>query len=82
MHDVEPGFGALWRVRGWMLSAHIRRRLLQQYVEEWFHEPDALGALRDLWYQSPSQTIEALVERIGGSFLEVDPLVADLLSPL
>ncbi len=82
LHDVEPGFGTLWRLRGWILSAHIRRRLLQQFAEEWFREPDALGALRDLWYQSPSHTLEALVQQMGGSFLDVDPVVADLLSPL
>jgi len=82
LYDVEPDFETLRCLRGWMLSAHIRGRLRQQYGEEWFREPEALEASRELWYQSPSHTLETLVKQIGGSYLDAAPVVADLLSEL
>jgi hypothetical protein len=82
LYDIEPGFGSFWNVRGWMLSASIRHQLQQLYAEEWFREPDALRALQELWRQSPYRTVEALVEQVSGSPLNVDPVVADLLSDL
>jgi hypothetical protein len=82
LYDIDPGFGSFWNVRGWMLSASIRRQLQQLYAEEWFREPDALLALQELWRQSPYRTVEALVEEVSGSPLNVDAVVADLLSDL
>jgi hypothetical protein len=82
LSDVEPGFASLWRVRGWLLGAYLRRQLSQQFTEEWFRQPEALEALRDLWYQSPGLPIDTLVERVGGSILDVTPVVADLLRAL
>jgi hypothetical protein len=82
LYDVEPGFATLWQMRGWMLTAHLRAQLQRQYAEEWFREPDALAALGDLWFQSPYQSAETLVEKIGGTMVHVDAVVADLLSEL
>jgi hypothetical protein len=82
LHDIEPLFGALWNVRGWLLAAYLRRQLQQQYADEWFREADALQALQAFWGQSPSHTIEALIGQVGGSPTNVDPVVADLLSDL
>jgi hypothetical protein len=82
LYDVEPGFATLWQVRGWILSAHLRRQLQQQYPDEWFREPEALEAWRELWSQSPYHTVEALVERVGGSMVDATPIVDDLLSEL
>jgi hypothetical protein len=82
LYDVEPGFTAFWTVRGWLLSAHLRRQLLRQYAEEWFREPDALEALREFWATSPSHTVEGLAERLGGSMMDATPVVDDLLSEL
>jgi hypothetical protein len=82
LYDVEPGFATLWQVRGWMLTAHMRTQLQQQYAEEWFREPDALAALGDLWSQSPYQSVETLMEKTGGTMGRVDAVVADLLSEL
>ncbi|MGH8059165.1 MAG: hypothetical protein ACREOH_18340 [Candidatus Entotheonellia bacterium] len=82
LYDVEPGFASFWRLRGWLLGAYLHDRLCRQYTEEWFRQPEALGALLELWYQSPSLTVEALVERVGGPTLDVAPIVADLLRGL
>jgi hypothetical protein len=82
LHDVEPGFAAFWTVRGWLLSAHLRQLLGRQYADEWFREPEAREALRAFWASSPDHTVEALVERLGGSMIDVTPVVADLLSAL
>jgi hypothetical protein len=82
LYDIDPGFGTFWTVRGWALSAFIRRRLQQQYAEEWFREPDALRALQEFWRQSPYRTLEALLEQVGDHAIYVDAVVADLLSDL
>jgi hypothetical protein len=82
LYDIDPGFGAFWNVRGWVLCAYIRRQLQQQYAEEWFREPDARLALQEFWRQTPYRTVEALAEQVGGSPLSVDAVVADLLSDL
>ena len=82
LYDVEPGFASFWRVRGWLLGGYVHHRLSQQYTAEWFRLPEALGALQELWYQSPSLTVETLVERVGASPLDVGPVVADLLRVL
>jgi hypothetical protein len=82
LDDIDPGFGSFWNVRGWVLCAAIRRQLHQQYAEEWFREPEALLALQDFWRQSPYRTVEALMEQVGNSPLQVDAVVADLLSDL
>lgn len=82
LYDVEPGFASFWRLRGWLLGAYLRHRLSQQYTQEWFRQPESLGVLQELWYQSPFLTVETLVERVGGSTLDVAPVVADLLRAL
>jgi hypothetical protein len=82
LHDIDPGYGSFWNVRGWMLCATVRHRLQQRYAEEWFREPDALRALQEFWRQSPYRSVEALVEQVGSSPLNVDAVVADLLSDL
>jgi hypothetical protein len=82
LYDIDAGFGSFWNVRGWALCATVRRQLQQQYVEEWFREPEALRALQEFWRQSPSRTVEALMGQVGGSPLNVDAVVADLLSDL
>jgi hypothetical protein len=82
LHDVEPGFATFWNVRGWLLAAFVRQQLRRRYAEEWFREPDALEALREFWAQSPYHSLDALVERLGGSLRDVGPVVADLLSEL
>jgi hypothetical protein len=82
LSDIDPGFGSFWNVRGWVLCASMRRQLHQQYAEEWFREPEALLALQEFWRQSPYRTVEALVEQVGSSPLNVDAVVADLLSDL
>jgi hypothetical protein len=82
LHDIDPMFGALWNVRGWLLAAYLRRQLQQQYADEWFREADALQALQAFWGQSPYHTVEALIGQVGGSPSNVDPVVADLLSDL
>jgi hypothetical protein len=82
LYDLEPGFTSFWTVRGWLLGAHLRQRSRRQYADEWFREPDALAALRACWASSPSHTVEALVEQLGGSMMDVTPVVADLLSEL
>jgi hypothetical protein len=82
LYDIDLGFGTFWNVRGWALSASIRRQLQRQYAEEWFREPDALRALQEFWRQSPYRAVEALVEQESGAPLDVDAMVADLLSDL
>jgi hypothetical protein len=82
LHDIDPGFGTLWNVRGWALSAFMRHQLQQQYAEEWFREPDALRTLQEFWRQSPYHTIEAQLEQVSGAPPYVDAVVADLLGDL
>jgi hypothetical protein len=82
LHDIDPGFGTFWIMRGWLLCAHIRRQLHQQYAEEWFREADAFRTLQAFWGQSPYHTVEALITQVGGSPPNVDLVVADLLSDL
>jgi hypothetical protein len=82
LHDIDPGFGAFWNMRGWLLCAYMRRQLHQRYAEEWFREADALQALQAFWGQSPYHTVDALIAQVGGSPPNVDAVVADLLSDL
>jgi hypothetical protein len=82
LYDIDPGFGSFWNVRGWALCATIHRRLQQQYAEEWFREAEALLALQEFWRQSPSRPVEALMGQVGGTPLDVDAVVADLLGDL
>jgi hypothetical protein len=82
LYDIEPDFSTFWNVRGWAMSAFIRRQLQQQYAEEWFREADALRALQEFWRQSPYRPVEAAVEQACGSPLDVDAVVADLLRDL
>jgi hypothetical protein len=82
LYDIDPGFSSFWNVRGWALCASMHRRLQQQYAEEWFREPEALLALQEFWRQSPSRPVEALMGQVSGEPLDVDAVVADLLSDL
>ncbi|HSF31224.1 MAG TPA: hypothetical protein VLK82_12245 [Candidatus Tectomicrobia bacterium] len=82
LYDIDPGFGSFWNVRGWALCATLHRRLHQQYAEEWFREAEARLALEEFWRQSPSRPVEALMGEVGGMALDVDAVVADLLSDL
>jgi hypothetical protein len=82
LRDVDDFFYCAHYLRAWMLEVQLRRRLIEQFGRRWFASPKAGEFLRNLWSLGQTFTADELALRLGYQGLGVEPLVADLLSPV
>ncbi len=77
--DVDAGFYCACYLRAWALETYLRAHLRQRFGPAWFAEPEAGGALRDLWALGQRLGPEELLAQLTGEQLRFDaPLLADL----
>ncbi len=82
LFDIDDGFYSACYLRAWMLEVQLRQKLIQEFGERWFARPEAGGFLKGLWAHGLEFTADELAQRLGYPGLQVEPLIADLVSPV
>ena len=80
LSDVDDGFYCASYLRAWMLEVHLRKKLVAQFGDCWFARRDAGDFLKDLWRLGQELNADELAQRLGYPGLDVNLLIADLLS--
>ncbi len=81
LSDVDDGFYCAGYLRAWILEVHLRKELVAQFGDCWFATPGAGDFLKDLWRLGQELNADELAQRLGYPGLDVNLLIADLLSP-
>jgi hypothetical protein len=76
--DMDPGFYSADYLRAWIRSAQLRRHLISEVGEDWWHRPETGEILRGLFREGTRPTSEEIARRIGFEPLDTGPLVAEL----
>ena len=82
LSDVDDGFYSACYLRAWMLEVPLRLKLIEEFGEAWFTRPEAGDFLRGLWAYGQEFTADELAQQFGYPGLQVEPLIADLTSPV
>jgi hypothetical protein len=76
--DLDPGFYVAAYLRAWALETHLRAHLRERFGAQWFAQPEAGDALRELWRDGQRLTAEELLGELTGAELDFGALLADL----
>ncbi len=76
--DLDDGFYCARYLRAWVFDAQLRADFVRRRGEEWFTQPEAAAALRELWSEGQREPAEQLVRRVGYADLEIGPLAEEL----
>ena len=75
--DIPPWFKGATNLSAWNLEAGLRRRLLEEFNEDWFRNPDAGEFLKACWAGGFSEALENVAQKWGSSTREMTPLIED-----
>jgi hypothetical protein len=76
--DVDPGFYAARYLRAWQLEAGLARTFTERYDEDWYRNPRAGEAVRDLMRRGQRDPADRLGGEVTGGDLTFDHVVARL----
>jgi hypothetical protein len=79
--DVDAGFYAARYLRAWQLEAAFSRILVERYDADWFRNPRAGGAVRDLMRRGQADPADRVAADLGVGALSFAP-VLERLAPL
>ncbi len=79
--DVDDWLYSACYLRAWMLEVQLRRRLIDEFGERWFASRQAGDFIKELWRLGQEFSAEELAQRLGYPGLQIEPLIADVMSP-
>ena len=82
LSDIDDSFYSACYLRAWILEVQLRLKLIEEFGEAWFTRPEAGDFLRGLWSHGQEFTAEEIAQQLGYPGLQVEPLIADLTSPV
>jgi len=82
LSDIDDGLYSACYLRAWILEVQLRLKLIEQFGEAWFTRPEAGDFLRGLWAYGQEFKADATARKLGYPGLQVEPLIADLTSPV
>jgi len=82
LSDIDDGLYSACYLRAWILEVQLRLKLIKEFGEAWFTRPEAGDFLRGLWSHGQEFTADELAQQLGYPGLQVEPLIADLTSPV
>ena len=82
LSDVDDSFYSACYLRAWILEVQLRLKLIEEFGEAWFTRSEAGDFLRGLWAHGQEFTAEEIARKLGYPGLQVEPLIADLTSPV
>jgi hypothetical protein len=78
LFDVDDGFYAARYLRAWAFEAQLRRRLQEDFGEQWFFKTEAGTYLKRLWSMGQRRPVEMLARELGCDGLDFGPLFEEL----
>jgi hypothetical protein len=78
LFDVDDGFYSARYLRAWAFEAQLRRRLTDEFGEQWFLNAKAGRRLKRLWSMGQRRPVERLARNLGYSRFEFTPLFEEL----
>lgn len=82
LQDVDPGFYAARYLRAWQLEAALSATLTERFEEDWYRNPRAGAAVRDLMSRGQAEPADRLAAAFTGVDLGFDPIVRRLAAAL
>ncbi len=76
--DMDSGFYSADYLRAWIRSAQLRRHLVREVGEDWWHNARTGEILRGLFAEGTRPTSEEIAARLGFAPLDTAPLVTEL----
>ncbi len=74
LSDVDDGFYAARYLRAWAFEAQLRRRLKDEFGDQWFLKIEAGTYLKRLWSIGQRLPVEKLARELGYDGLDFGPL--------
>lgn len=78
LSDLDDGFYCARYLRAWIFEAQVRATFQSRWGEEWFTQPEAGAALRDLWSAGQRRPADELVGDLGWAGLDIGPLAEEV----
>lgn len=72
LHDVDPFFYCIRYLRAWILESMISQYLVENFNEDWFHNPRTGEFLIELWSKGQKYNAEELVNELNFPNLTFD----------
>jgi len=82
LSDIDDGFYSACYLRAWILEVQLRLKLIEEFGEAWFTRREAGDFLKGLWAHGQEFTADEVAQQLGYPGLQVEPLIADLTSPV
>ena len=76
--DVDDGFYCARYLRAWIFEAQVRAVFERRWGDEWFTQPDAGAALRNLWSLGQRHPADELLRQLEEPGLDIAPLASEL----
>jgi hypothetical protein len=64
--DWDWAYTSLTYLRGWKLAYLLLETLRQQFADDWFRNPDSGVWLQEYWHSALGESVEALLQGLGG----------------
>jgi hypothetical protein len=78
LSDLDDGFYCARYLRAWTFEAQVRSVFERRWGADWFIEPEAGAALRELWSHGQRYPAEELLQQLGEPGLDITPLAEEL----
>ncbi len=78
LSDMDAGFYSADYLRAWVRAAQLRRHLVAEIGEDWWHRRETGELLRGLFREGTRPTSEVVARRLGFDPLDTAPLLTEL----
>ena len=79
LSDLDDGFYCARYLRAWTFDAQLRAYFVRRWGDEWFAQPEAGAALRELWSHGQRYPAPDLLRQLGEPALDIAPLAAEVV---
>jgi hypothetical protein len=78
LSDMDAGFYSADYLRAWIRSAQLRRHLVAEVGDGWWHDPRTGELLSELFREGTRPSSEDVAARIGFDPLDTEPLLGEI----
>jgi len=75
--DIPPWFRNATNLIAWSLEAHLRKRMIEEYDEDWFRNPGSGDILKELWAAGFKTEPEVITRWANATLTDFNALIED-----